>query len=83
MVEEGNKFNEPEAIYDATSSKKKITFFNSFDEAEEYKLRQMAKHSHEERLSNLEVIRKRTYMRPLLSNGKLPSLERVIIIVKG
>jgi hypothetical protein len=60
--------------------KKKITFFNSFEEAEEHGLRVMASHSHEERLRNLQILRKRTYSHLLLPDGTWPPLARIITI---
>ena len=80
MTEEDNKVTEPEVAY---TSQKKITFFNSFDEAEEHGLREMAGHSYEERLRNLEAIRRRTYGHLLLPDGKWPPLKKVITIEKG
>ena len=83
MADEDNNIAEPGAIYEKSPPKKKIIFFNSFDEAEEYGLRKMASHSYEERLRNLEILRRRTYSRLLLPNGKLPPLEKIITIIKG
>jgi hypothetical protein len=70
-------------MYGSSSIQKKITFFNSFEEAEEHGLREMAGHSHEERLRNLEIIRRRTYSHLLLPNGQWPPLKKVITIEKG
>lgn len=63
--------------------KRKLTFFNSFEEAEEHKLIEMASHSHEQRLENLEVLRRRIYGHLLLPDGSWPPLARVITIVKA
>lgn len=78
-----DNINEPEAIYGAVPSKKKIVFFNSFDEAEEYGLKEMAGHSYEERLQNLETMRKRMYAHLLLPNGEWPPLKKIITIEKA
>jgi hypothetical protein len=83
MAEDDNQLSEPEATYGNASSKKEIIFFNSFDEAEEYGLKKMAAHSHEERLKNLETLRRRTYAYSLLPNGKIPPLEKIITVIKG
>jgi hypothetical protein len=83
MIEDNNIVNEPTAGYGLTSSEKKIIFFNSFDEAEEYGLRQMANHSHAQRLANLETIRKRTYSYLLLPDGSWPPIARIIVIEKA
>ncbi len=83
MPDDNNNINKPEAAYGASPSQKKIRFFNSFDEAEEYGLKEMARHSHEERLKNLEVLRRRTFNYLLLPNGKWPPLKRIITIEKG
>ena len=82
MSEENENINEPEATYEA-SSKRKITFFNSFEEAEEHGLKEMAAHSYQQRLANLEIIRRRTYSHLLLPNGKWPPLEKIITIETG
>jgi hypothetical protein len=83
MAEDNKKINEPEIEYEKLTSKKKITFFNSFQGAEEYGLREMANHGHEERLRNLEILRKSTYSHLLLPDGKWPPLKRIITIDKG
>ena len=70
MTDDDDNINEPEAIYDAVPSKKKITFFSSFDEAEEYGLKKMAGHSHEERLRNLEILRLRSFNRKASHAGE-------------
>lgn len=56
MNSEENKdqVNEPSAEYSA----KKIILFNSIDEQSEHHLRKMAFQSHEENMSNLEILRK-------------------------
>lgn len=73
MVEDNNIINEPGAAY-GDPLKKKITFFNSFEEAEEHGLREMANHSYAQRLENLEILRRRSY-------GELPPLEKIITII--
>lgn len=83
MSEENNNINEPEMAYGTESSKKQITFFNSFDEAEEYGLRQMAGHSHEQRLKNLAVLRWRTYSYLLLPDGSIPPMGKKITIIQA
>ncbi len=80
MTADDNNINEPEPFYDASPLKKKITFFNSFDEAEENALRKMASHSHEERLKNLEILRGRSFNRHRLSDGKSSTLKKIITI---
>jgi hypothetical protein len=44
MSDDLDKVNEPEVTYQV-AQQNKITFFNSFEEAEEYGLKQMASHS--------------------------------------
>ena len=83
MSDDINNLGEPEAAYSANSSKKTIRFFNSFDEAEEYGLREMANHSHEERLRNLQILRKRIYSEYLLPDGTWPRMERKLTIIKA
>lgn len=67
-----NKVEEPAVEY----AGKRLTFFNSFEEAELHGLKEMAAHTYEQRLSNLEILRKRT----LNSDTRL---ARVITIIKG
>ncbi len=73
MQEEAeNKAEEPAAEY------KRITFFNSFEEAELHGLKEMASHTYEQRLCNLEQMRKQSF-----SASGNAGLARVITIVKG
>jgi hypothetical protein len=76
MEDDDNKtVNEPEVPYGYTG-KRSIKFFSSFDEAELFGLREMAAHSYETRLENLETLRKRFLTSPA-------SMPRVITIIKG
>jgi hypothetical protein len=70
MADKPNKVNEPVVQYQVVTSQKKITFFNSFDEAEEHGLKEMAGHSYIMRLENLEILRRRTLGHLLLPDGK-------------
>ena len=83
MADKPNKVNEPVVQYQVVTSQKKITFFNSFEEAEEHGLKEMAGHSYEKRLENLEILRKRTNSHLLLSNGNWPPLKKINTIEKG
>ena len=85
MDEDKNEVNEPGAEYISPKkiTNRTITFFKSFEEAETHGLKQMAAHTYEERLANLEILRKRTYSHLLLPNGHWPSIQRTITIVKG
>ncbi len=76
--EEKNKVNDPEVSYE-----RKITFFNSFEEAELHGLKEMAVHSHAQRMENLEVLRKRMFADRLDASGNWLPLERTITIIKG
>ena len=72
------KANEPVAAYGA----KRIHFFKSFEEQEEYELIQMAALSPKELLNKLEMMRRfflRTY---LTADGNWPPLKRIITITK-
>ncbi|MCW3127058.1 MAG: hypothetical protein JWO03_2716 [Bacteroidetes bacterium] len=80
MAEDVNILNDWGEAYKAAPCAKKITFFTSFEEAEEHGLHEMAKHSHEERLKNLEILRKRTHGHMLLPDGSWPPLKRIITI---
>jgi hypothetical protein len=68
---------------DTSSKDKQIRFFKSFDEAQEYGLSQMASHSYRQRLTNLNVIRKRTYAHLLLADGSWPPISRTITIIQA
>ena len=83
MSDEDSHLNEPEAKYGTSHSKRKIIFFNSFEESEEYGLKQMASHSYEERLSNLETLRKRSFNHLRLPDGNRPPLKKTITIEFG
>ena len=72
-----NKAEEPAVEF----GKKKITFFNSFDEAEEFQLRKMAKRTHLERMQHLEILRKRANSDYLLPDGSWPPLAKTITII--
>ncbi len=80
MADKNDKLNEPEAIYGNVSPKRKIIFFNSFEEAEEHGLKKMANHTHEERLRNLEILRKRSFNNLRLSDRNLSPLKKIITI---
>jgi hypothetical protein len=77
---EKNKAEEPAVTYG--TGNKKITFFKSFEQAEEYGMREMASHTPEQRMEFLEILRKR-FFHDRLVNGKWPPLKRIITIEKG
>ena len=69
---------EPEANYPVPSSQgKQIMFFNSFEEAEEYRYRQLALLSPEEHLSNAVRWIKRLYADDLKKNPRLGKNLRI------
>ena len=76
--EKQDKVNEPRAEYS-----RKITFFNSFEEAELHGLKEMAGHSYTQRMENLELLRKRMFADRLDANGNWLPLEKTITIIKG
>jgi hypothetical protein len=80
MIDDNGNINEPGAKYGPGPLKKEIIIFNSFDEAEEYGLKRMASHSHEERLASLEILRRRSFNRLLLPDGSRPPLKKIITI---
>jgi hypothetical protein len=77
--EKPDKAEEPSVAYGS----KRLTFFNSFDEAEEHSLKEMKGHTFEQRLANLEILRKRYFNSLLLPNGNWPPLKRIITVIKG
>jgi hypothetical protein len=60
---------------------KKITVFKSFDEAEEYRLRNMASHTYTQRMENLAALRRSTYKGILLPDGNMPPLKKKITVI--
>ncbi len=79
-VEDDNNHNEVNDSAETYSSlnQRRITFFKSFEEAELHGLKEMASHSYETRLANLELLRRR-----FLFPDTEPVLQRVITIIKG
>ncbi|MDB5283692.1 MAG: hypothetical protein JWO06_2767 [Bacteroidota bacterium] len=75
--------NEPSVEYEKTSIKKGIKFFGSFEEAEDNGRRQMAEHTPEQRLLNLDILRKRIYSEYLLPNGEFPGSNRSFKVIKA
>lgn len=75
--EEENKAEEPAVDY----GKKRLTFFKSFEEENEYNYRQLALRSYEQRMSNLESLRKRIFYSALLADGNWPPLQRKLTII--
>jgi hypothetical protein len=73
-VEEGKKYK----VEEPTPEYRRITFFNSFDEAELHGLKEMASHTYEQRLSNLEQMRKQSFH--LTGNSRL---ARIVTITLG
>ncbi|MCY7408706.1 MAG: hypothetical protein LH473_00395 [Chitinophagales bacterium] len=66
--DEKENFNEPEILYTPTT-KKRITFFNSFDEAQEFTRKQRLSMSPEERIASVTSMLKLFY-KDELSQGK-------------
>jgi len=76
MSEENNyQLNDPAASY---SAEKRITFFSSMQEMDEYKITEMAKLTHEQLLANLNTFRKSTFREYLTADGNWPKMERII-----
>ncbi|MEO5673626.1 MAG: hypothetical protein ABIQ74_03175 [Chitinophagales bacterium] len=70
----------PEVTFAAS---KRITFFSSFEEAEDHQHQSMADMTPEQRMQNLVVMQK-MFMSPyLLPDKKFPLLKRIITIEKG
>ena len=73
-----HKAEEPAAEY----GKKRIMVFNSFEEENEYTQRQYAALSYEERMTNLETLRKRIFYKLLNADGNWSPLLRKLEIIK-
>ena len=76
-----NKAEEPAVTYEK-SPKKTITFFNSFEEMEAHNYQYLASLSYEQRIRNLEKLRKQIFHKSLLPNGEWPLLKRTFTITK-
>ncbi len=81
MDDEKNIVNDPASEYANNQKANKITFFNSFDEMEDFGRLQMAKMTAAERLDKLEQMRKFFYKDYLNPDGTWPLLDRVITII--
>lgn len=79
MTEENDIVNEP--AFEYSKNQKEITFFNSFDEIEDFGRLKMAKMTPAERLNNLEQMRKFFYKDYLNPDGTWPPLDRVITVI--
>ena len=62
--------------------KKEIHFFNSFEEENEFTARQRASLSYDERMKNIEQLRKMVFSKYLLDNGSWPPIAKVFKIMK-
>ena len=77
-MEDENKAEEPVVPYQT----KKITFFNSIEEMNEDRYRMLAALTYEQRMENLEKLRKQVYHASLLPDGSWPLLSRKLTIIK-
>lgn len=59
-----------------------INVFNSFEEEAEFVALQSMNTSYEERLKNLEILRKQVYYNYLLPNGEWQAMKPTIIVLK-
>jgi len=78
---DSDKVKEHEVPY-VTSGNKSITFFHSFEEAEEHQRQMMANMTVEERMNHLEEMRKGFMSQYLLADGTWPPLKRILTIEK-
>ena len=81
MPDEKDIVNESAFEYSNSQNEKKITFFNSFDEMEDFGKLKMAKMTAAERLTTLEQMRKFFYKDYLKPDGTWPPLDRVITVI--
>ena len=80
-TKEQSQVNEPAIHY--SPGGKKLVFFNSFEQQEEYELKQMASLSKDELLNKLEDMRKFFLRDHLLPNGNWAPVKRIITILKA
>jgi hypothetical protein len=78
--EKKNEVNEPAAKYVRSEGSRRITFFKSFEEAEEHGRKVMASHSPQERLQYLEELRKRVYFQYLDAKKQWKPMKHIITI---
>jgi|GEM_PF-911721 hypothetical protein len=70
-----NKAEEPKTAF------KTVRFFDSFEEENEDTAKQRAATSYDERMKNIETLRKRVFNEHLLANGKWPSISNTFKIM--
>ena len=70
-----DKAEEPETAF------KSIRIFDSFEEEAEYTAKQRAGMSYDERMKNIEELRKRVFHQYLLSSGEWPSIAKTFKIM--
>ena len=73
--------SEPQAAYGKTMDKT-IRFFSSFEEENEYVAKQNALLSYDQRMSNIEHLRKLVFSQYLLPNGSWAPVAKVFKIMK-
>lgn len=73
--EKPNKAEEPKTAF------KTVRFFDSFEEENEDTAKQRAATSYDERMKNIETLRKRVFNEHLLANGKWPSISNTFKIM--
>lgn len=73
-----SKVNESLAAY----GDKRIAFFNSFEEENEYVAKEKAKLSYDERMKNIEELHKLVFSQYLLPDGKWAPVAKVFKIMK-
>ncbi len=81
MDDEKNIVNDPASGYANNQKTKEITFFNSFDEMEDFGRMKMAKMTPAQRLDTLEQMRKFFFKDYLNADGSWPPLDRVITVI--
>ena len=78
---EQSQANEPIVHY--STGGKKLVFFSSFEQQEEYELKQMASLTKDELLNKLEDMRKFFLRDHLLPDGNWAPVKRIITIIKA
>jgi len=76
-----SEFKEPHASYRTKDENRRIHFFSSFEEENEYVAKERAALSYDERMTNAEELRKRIFSNFLLSAGKWKPVAKVFKIM--
>lgn len=79
--ESSNSKSEPNKVHEPNTAFNTVKIFNSFEEEAEYTAKQRAAMSRDERMKNIEELRKRVFHQHLLASGKWPPVSKIFKIM--